>query len=62
MIGMEGGAEGYAAHWSAADIFDLLRPARAMVLSGELGTERCFRASRITYFPVNPDAPNMIIS
>lgn len=39
-----------------------LRPAKAMVLSGEEGTLRNLRVSLTTYLPVKPEAPKMMRS
>lgn len=42
--------------------FDSLLPAKAMFFNGEEGVLRNLRASLITYLPVKPDAPKIIMS
>lgn len=56
---MFGGGLGVEAHARVWEILLGFRPARARVLRGEAGVERNLRASRTTYFPVNPEAPRM---
>lgn len=56
---MFGGGLGVEAHARIWEILLGFRPARARVLRGEAGVERNLRASRTTYFPVNPEAPRM---
>lgn len=61
-IGIEGSEDGCEAHWRAWATLVEFRPARARFLSGEEGVFRNLSASLITYFPVKPEAPKIIIS
>lgn len=62
MKGMVGGDDEDEAHFKASESLDEFRPAKARVLKGEFGVLRNLRASRITYLPVKPDAPKMMMS
>lgn len=61
-IGIEGGGFGWVAQERAWVNFDSLRPAKARFFKGEEGVLRNLRASLITYLPVKPDAPKIIMS
>lgn len=61
-MGIEGGGLGWEAQERAWVNFDSFRPAKARLFNGEEGVLRNLRASLITYLPVKPDAPKIMIS
>lgn len=61
-MGIEGGGFGWVAQERAWLIFDSFLPAKARFFNGEQGVLRNLRASLITYLPVKPDAPKIIMS